>query len=119
MSFKKSTELILLSALLLVPAFPKFNLSAFAWMAFVPAFFAVGKASTYRQAFAYFFLFGYLFFTAVSLLRFFTDGRSFPYGVVFHCEKQNRFPHKLRCTACLMGDIAVCVSAFGIFDDNV
>lgn len=53
---------VLLSALLLILAFPKFSLWPLAWVAFVPIVYRVERLKHFASSFFYFYLFGFLFF---------------------------------------------------------
>ncbi len=63
-SFRKTSALCFLSALLLAFAFPKISISVLAFFALVPLFFALDNKN-YRESFSIGYLFGVLFFLMI------------------------------------------------------
>ena len=61
---KKNIHLILISAVLLILSFPKYDLSFLAWVAFIPVLYAVEEKSVYRT-FLLGWLFGFFFYTGL------------------------------------------------------
>lgn len=61
---KKTIALCLVSAILLILSFPPFNIWLFAWLGFVPVFFAL-KNKTLKQSFFIFFISGTIFWSGI------------------------------------------------------